>query len=143
MHVLLALDVNDHADTVLADALPWIERLGAHVSFAYVQNYAAVNPYIHDPALAEAISRQWEAIKEREREQLQGLMDQVPEGLRGEVHVLDGDPASGILDLADGYDGIFIGTHGRSGLVRAWMGSVAEKVARKAQVPVTILPIDV
>ncbi|MEO1302485.1 MAG: universal stress protein [Myxococcota bacterium] len=38
------------------------------------------------------------------------------------------------------YDLIIMGTHGRSGLSHLLLGSVAERVARFAEVPVTIVP---
>lgn len=57
---------------------------------------------------------------------------------RAEFHVLDGDPADKILDLAKQSQAnlIVIGTHGRSGLSRVLLGSVAEEVLRKASCPV-------
>jgi universal stress protein A len=58
--------------------------------------------------------------------------------LRVEVRVVEGDPADEILRLADecGCDLIALGTHGRSGLGRLLMGSVAESVLRRAKCPV-------
>ena len=49
-----------------------------------------------------------------------------------------GDPATGILQIAQevGCDLIVMGTHGRTGLGRLLLGSVAEKVLRKAPCPV-------
>lgn len=51
--------------------------------------------------------------------------------------------ANGILHALDdsGADAIVMGSHGRSGMSRWTLGSVAEKVVRSATVPVTILPI--
>jgi nucleotide-binding universal stress UspA family protein len=52
-----------------------------------------------------------------------------------------GKPAREILDYAadNGIDQIVMGSHGRSGLDRTLLGSVAETVTRRAQIPVTIL----
>jgi nucleotide-binding universal stress UspA family protein len=49
-----------------------------------------------------------------------------------------GDPATGILQVAQelGCDLIVLGTHGRTGLKRLLMGSVAEQVVREAVCPV-------
>ena len=54
------------------------------------------------------------------------------------THVERGVPAPWILDTArkGGFDMIVMGTHGRTGVSRFLMGSVAEKVVRLAQVPV-------
>jgi nucleotide-binding universal stress UspA family protein len=48
--------------------------------------------------------------------------------------VVMGDPRARIVEIAerDGYDLIVMGTHGRSGRVRALAGSVAETVVRRA-----------
>jgi universal stress protein A len=55
------------------------------------------------------------------------------------VHkLLIGDPADAIVQLADAEhaDFIVMGTHGRTGLSRLLMGSVAEAVVRRANCPV-------
>ena len=52
--------------------------------------------------------------------------------------MLTGDPATSILRTANAEDVdlIVMGTHGRRGLTRLLMGSVAEEVVRKAKCPV-------
>ena len=42
---------------------------------------------------------------------------------------------------AIGADAIVMGTHGRSGLMRAVIGSVADRVARHANIPVVLVPL--
>lgn len=56
-------------------------------------------------------------------------------------HVRFGDPAAEILRFVNevSADLIVMGTHGRGGLTRAMMGSVAEQVMRRADVPVLLL----
>ncbi len=52
-----------------------------------------------------------------------------------------GKPAQSIVEYGteNGYDQIVLGSHGRSGLTRVLLGSVAEAVARQAPMPVTIV----
>jgi len=52
-----------------------------------------------------------------------------------------GLPVEEILEYveAEGIDGIAMGTHGRSGVERVVIGSVAEKVVRKSPVPVVTI----
>jgi nucleotide-binding universal stress UspA family protein len=60
-----------------------------------------------------------------------------------DYRVAEGRPADVILGTAarEGCDLIVVGTHGRSGLSRAVIGSVAEEVSRKALCPVaTVRP---
>jgi universal stress protein A len=61
--------------------------------------------------------------------------------LQVERRLLEGDPATRILEVAKetGCDLIALGTHGRSGLSRLLMGSVAEQVVRLARCPVLTL----
>lgn len=50
-------------------------------------------------------------------------------------------PARAIVDYADeeGVDHIVIGSHGRTGVTRVLLGSVAENVVRRAPCPVTVV----
>jgi nucleotide-binding universal stress UspA family protein len=50
----------------------------------------------------------------------------------------DGEPVSEILDLVSQkkFDLVVLGTHGRTGLGRLLMGSVAEQIVRRAPCPV-------
>lgn len=52
-----------------------------------------------------------------------------------------GKPARTILEYADEHeiDQIIIGSHGRTGVERFLLGSVAENVMRRARVPVTVV----
>jgi len=57
--------------------------------------------------------------------------------------LLEGDPASEIVRYAreSGTDLIVMGTHGRTGLERLLMGSVAEKVMREATCSVLVVKL--
>jgi nucleotide-binding universal stress UspA family protein len=52
-----------------------------------------------------------------------------------------GKPAQAILKYADDHDidQVVMGSHGRSGINRTLLGSVAETVTRRARIPVTII----
>jgi nucleotide-binding universal stress UspA family protein len=71
------------------------------------------------------------------REQLQQLRPEDPK-LPAEHRLVQGDAATEILRVAEEAkcDLIVMGTHGRTGLGRLLMGSVAEQVVRKASCPV-------
>jgi nucleotide-binding universal stress UspA family protein len=62
-------------------------------------------------------------------------------GLTVEIQVVTGSPATAILDSAaeTGADLIVMATHGRGGLQRLWMGSVALKVVQSARTPVLLV----
>lgn len=56
------------------------------------------------------------------------------------VEVKLGDPAKEILDLAEDAAYVVIATHGRGGFRATFIGSVADKVVRGAEVPVLAIP---
>ncbi|SFC61785.1 Nucleotide-binding universal stress protein, UspA family [Halobiforma haloterrestris] len=57
------------------------------------------------------------------------------------TEVLAGSPARAIVQFATdaNVDRIVIGSHGRTGVSRVLLGSVAERVVRRAPVPVTVV----
>src|SRR5262249_48151337 len=86
---------------------------------------------------AEVIFPGTEDCQEKLEEEL--LRMQVPDGRIGVSRRLEeGNPATEILRVAQlsCADLIVMGTHGRRGLNRLLMGSVAEEVVRKATCPV-------
>jgi nucleotide-binding universal stress UspA family protein len=80
------------------------------------------------------------------RRELEGKLreSQAPTGSGGVEHRLEqGDPAAEIVRVAEELpaDFIVLGTHGRTGLLRLLMGSVAEEVVRKAPCPVLTIRV--
>jgi nucleotide-binding universal stress UspA family protein len=80
----------------------------------------------------------------RDLQQLQDELHRTHSHVEGEdyhLYLLEGDVAQSILDFAQQQriDLIVVGTHGRSGLGKAFIGSVAERVFRQSPVPVLTL----
>ncbi|WP_136689710.1 universal stress protein [Halorhabdus amylolytica] len=88
----------------------------------------------------------WETITEMLREEGERALDDVREAA-GDVpvegEITEGAPSREIVDYAGSYDVdlIVMGTHGRGGLDRLLLGSVAERVIRTAPVPVTTIRV--
>ncbi|MFW6434755.1 MAG: universal stress protein [Halovenus sp.] len=84
--------------------------------------------------------RQGPQIEQRRTEHAEQIVEEAArqfEGLDVKTVVKRGEPHQAILDYADdGIDLIVMGTHGRTGLQRYLLGSVAEKVVRLFDVPV-------
>lgn len=55
-----------------------------------------------------------------------------------ESRVVDQPPVDAILDASAAADLVIVGTHGRRGPGRWWLGSVAERVVRAATIPVLV-----
>jgi nucleotide-binding universal stress UspA family protein len=73
-----------------------------------------------------------------ELKELLGKVYAADPGITAEHRLTDGDPATEILSVAKDLpcDLIVMGTHGRTGLGRLLLGSVAEQVLRAAPCPV-------
>jgi len=86
-------------------------------------------------------------LEEHQNEQREFLGKVVAEleesGVKARVRIGIGGPVEGILEAAETeeVDLIVIATHGRSGLRRLMLGSVAEGVLRRTQCPVLVCPI--
>jgi nucleotide-binding universal stress UspA family protein len=72
-------------------------------------------------------------------EELEDLIDAADVEFRVETAV--GQPARELVDFAEEHDvdTIIVGSHGRKGVSRVLLGSVAEKVVRRAPVTVTVV----
>ncbi|MHC3438148.1 universal stress protein [Natrialbaceae archaeon A-gly3] len=91
-------------------------------------------------SLAREKLKEMEAKTDEEvRADVDDLVDTTDLDVRTETAV--GQPARQIVEVAEaeGVDQIIVGSHGRSGVSRVLLGSVAEKVVRRAPMPVTVV----
>jgi nucleotide-binding universal stress UspA family protein len=113
-----------------------------HLACALARDHGARLVLLHvfeRPSMvyAEGITPADDMLNEKKAEFDQLTVPNVGGGIP-ERRLVEGDPASEILDIAReiAADLIVMGTHGRTGLSRFLMGSVAEQVVRKAGCPV-------
>jgi nucleotide-binding universal stress UspA family protein len=80
----------------------------------------------------------YSALEEASRNQLRELAAAHLAGVKFELRTAIGQPAAAILHAQNNLrvDLIVMGTHGRHGLARWYLGSVAQQVLREAQCPV-------
>ena len=132
--VLVPLDGSDCAEMIL----PKVEKLAADLkaSIALLQVvYAHTFPGV-DPTEAEV------AVVRKAEEYLKKIEGQFKaKGFKVDSHVRYGDDAEEILDHASqkDIDMIAMTTHGRSGVKRFLLGSVAEKILRHASKPIFLV----
>ncbi len=90
------------------------------------------------PSFSEEWYDQEKARAERLFDELESAADATGTAVERVVEV--GRPTTAIVDYADEHDvdQIVMGSHGRSGVSRILLGSVAETVVRRASVPVTV-----
>jgi len=72
------------------------------------------------------------------RAKLEDIAKQRLGGLKSELHLYTGDVITSILEALIKYqpDLVVVATHGRTGIARLFLGSVAEAIVRKASCPV-------
>jgi nucleotide-binding universal stress UspA family protein len=134
--ILVPLDGSTLAEGVLPHVQALAKSLGAELVLLRVA-FTRVFPG------ADPIQAQVTAVQEAEA-YVAGLGKRLQEeGVRAEAKVRYGDPVEEILDHVtwDHIDLIAMATHGRTGLSRVVMGSVAEHVLRRTSVPMLMLRV--
>lgn len=138
--ILYATDFSPASDAALGFASSLASDTGAmlylvHVGVFQADALAAAGPYGY------ALSDEAVAQEAEEKQQRLNQVRPTVEGVRCERHFLQGDPAEAVLRFAleEGVDLIVVGSHGRTGLSRMLMGSVAEAIVRTAECPVVVV----
>ncbi len=131
--ILCPTDYSDTSDKAVRYAIEFARRVNGHVRFLHIQETdpgAARNPDADDSPLCEGFT--------------QMLLAEKKKGLMADVKVASGVPTDAIISHArDWYaDLIIMGSHGRTGLMRLMMGSVAEAVFRSVEIPVLLVKQD-
>ncbi len=137
--MLVPLDGSELAEGVLTCAKELAGRLDLDVILLYVYSPDALE---FAPMYQAYVERAAETIQRQSQEVRQetGIQSESkPTEVRGELAV--GYPAEEILRYADenDIDLILMATHGRSGIKRWTMGSVADKVLRASNIPVLLV----
>lgn len=103
--------------------------------------------HVEEPPMAYGGGELYYGLAEPGREEIKQMLgDVVPTDptVAYEHRLVIGSSASSIVEMAEreGAELIVMATHGRTGLFRVLMGSVAEEVVRKAKCPVlTVKPV--
>ena len=137
--VLVPLDGSPLAEKAIPFALDFAKRYAAKLLLFRVR---AVPPAIWDAQEIPAV----DALQQHEKKACEEYLSKLTAGLGDqgiEIHSehLAGNPAETVIERAEDLPGavIVMTSHGRDGIQRWLMGSVAEKVARHATCPVLIV----
>lgn len=137
-HVLIPLDESEQSDRALAHAIEVVSD--ARVTLlTVIDPSSGFSTGTGTPGAAEVW---YESEKERVKERLSNARQTVEtEGIAVETVIETGRPAPAIVEHADTHDidQIIMGSHGRQGVSRLLLGSVAETVVRRSSVPVTVV----
>jgi len=140
--LLVAIDFSEAADEALRQAHERARDSGSTLTVLHVipnlahstplfpeisQDEVRESPALGQTALAE-VSRRVQAVTGRNPEEFEPV-------------IADGSPAAVIVREAErrNIDLLLVGSHGKSGVVRLFLGNVAEKVVRHAHCPVLVV----
>lgn len=133
--ILVPTDGSDGMERVVAHAAEIAAVHGATIHVVYVVNTAS---YAGLP-----METSWEGIDEMLRRDAEASVEAArriaeARGVPVETRVVKGSPSREIVEYTEreGCDLVVMGTHGRGGIDRLLLGSVAETVVRGSSVPV-------
>jgi nucleotide-binding universal stress UspA family protein len=136
--ILFPTDFSHYNDAALEYACTLAAEANAKLYIVHVHDLTSVDPTWGEAGFIHAEERSWEdAVSRRQLEKVKPTVSSV----KFEQHFLTGRPGTAIVDFAadNKVDLIVMASHGRSGLSRLLMGSIAEDVMRKAPCPVLIV----
>ncbi|MFB6265418.1 MAG: universal stress protein [Bradymonadaceae bacterium] len=138
-HVLAPVDFTDCSRESVERAISIARRDGAELTILHAYHFAVVDStYLPTNLPAESI----ETYEQRVSERLERLVDSLDlSGVDCSVLRGEGFADEVIVDTVDevGADAVVMGTHGRRGLDRLFLGSTATKVLR--QMPTTVMTV--
>lgn len=135
-HILACVDFSEHSTRALAEVGQYARDNGSKVTLIHIADPQA---FIPPQAVLEPEST---SDEQAHREALESLRDAHLKDVDvGIAVVQDHAPARAICDYAADHDVdlIVVGSHGRGGMERWLIGSVAERVVRHATVNVYVV----
>jgi nucleotide-binding universal stress UspA family protein len=137
--ILCPTDYSATSDNAVRYAVEFARKVGAHVRFLHILTPGTLP---EKPVVASELP----SVQQEEDDSLpdnfsQVLMAEKKKGLNADFRVIKGEAPKVIAEQASswGADLIIMGSHGRTGLHRLMMGSVAEDVFRSSDIPVLLV----
>lgn len=135
--ILCPIDFSDCSQRALEHAVELATALRTTVTVLHVVE--PPDPLLQKQEYVEYLAQQYRAPLQT---LMHTLRSQYPTVVVSDAVVLEGKPAKTIADFAAQHNHglVVVGTHGRTGIAHAVIGSVAERVVRTARVPVLTIP---
>ena len=139
-NILFPVDLSEASPQLVGHLLVMAEKFSSRIHLLYVMpsfEQHTLGLYDPDPEIKARLRARAEELLARFAQEHLGAYPEVERVVRS------GDPAEGIVDYIkkSGIDLVIMGTHGRKGLDRVLVGSVAQRVVQNSPVPVlTIHP---
>ncbi len=138
--VLVTLDGSSFAERVL----PWVQRVSEATG---AETLLLAVPEVPEPSMYGAMADTVDELRREAEANAQRYIARVAAelqaaGLAVRPLVEGSRPATAILDVAEreGVELIMLATHGRGGVDRLFLGSVADRVVHHARCPVLLVP---
>jgi nucleotide-binding universal stress UspA family protein len=140
--ILCPIDFSDYSRRALDHAVAIARWYDSTITALHVLSPTPMLPYVTSPVVFAPIE-----LTAVDRDQVLAdtkdfIAAEGAPGITVEALVREGNTVAEILDQATGMhaDLLVMGTHGRSGFDRLLLGSITEKVLRKAECPVLTVP---
>jgi len=137
-NIVIATDGSENSDKAISYGIEIAKMSGATVHALYVVDTSSFSSIPMDAG--------WEAMYEILKNEGNKAISYVKEtgeatGVEVKEILGEGHPSNEIIDFAENnnVDLIVMGTHGKSGIDRFLLGSVAEKVVRNSKIPVMVV----
>lgn len=142
--VLFCTDFSENSDLAFSYAFGITKRDGSELYIMHVMPYPNNYPHYIEGYLS---SEEWEKVEANSRKAIDKnfedlYLTKIKDKSNVSVITRSGREDEEVIAFAKekGIDIIVVGTHSRTGIKHALLGSVAEKIIRQSPVPVLVIP---
>ncbi len=138
--ILIPTDFSEYSKSALPYAADFAKKYGAKLVLLHIFDEELFSPIFFE--VGGSAKEYYDRLQDRFEAATDDFLSGIDtKGIEIEAELGNGTPFVEIIKFAreNGIDLIVMGTHGRSGITHALLGSVTEKVVRKAPCPVMVV----
>jgi nucleotide-binding universal stress UspA family protein len=128
--LLVPLDGSSNAETAIAPAAQLARKLGAPLRF-----FHAIDPDIFESGV------DLESARATFASYVEDVVERDAAGIAHDVVIVSGNPSKAAIEASRSAQAVVLATHGRGGILKSVVGSVADKIVRGAVVPTLVIPL--